>query len=399
MNRKGGYAMLKAQVFFRHMKQKSHSKNSTARRTISVSVIAMALLFGISAVIVPRVRADQFDDQINALEQQNDSVQGSLATLESQASSYQDAISKLQAQISALQAIIAQNIAQQVALQQQIDDNTAKLNQQKAMLSDDIKTMYVDGQPTTIEMLATSKNLSDFVDKEEYRTAVQNKIQDTLQSIRDLQKKLQDQKTNIDALLADQRSQQADQAAAQVKQAQMLAYNQQQQNDYNGQIKNNQSKIADLRAQQAILNARYNIGSFKTSPDHGGYPDVWNNAPQDSLIDAWGMYNRECVSYTAFKVHQAYTEGKTKRDMPYWGGIGNANQWDDNARAQGIPVDSTPTAGSVAISNAGAFGHAMWVEAVSADKTQIYVQQYNQQLDGQYSEGWRYTTGLVFLHF
>jgi len=37
----------------------------------------------------------------------------------------------------------------------------------------------------------------------------------------------------------------------------------------------------------------------------------------------------------------------------------------------------------------------MYVEAVNGD--QIYVQQYNQQLNGQYSEGWRLITGLVFI--
>jgi len=115
------------------------------------------------------------------------------------------------------------------------------------------------------------------------------------------------------------------------------------------------------------------------------------------MVDSWGMYNRECVSYTAYRVHQDFLLGKDSHDMPYWGGYGNANQWDDNARAEGIPVDNNPTPGSIAISNAGAFGHAMYVEAVNGNE--IYIQQYNQQLTGQYSEGWRYTTGLVFLHF
>ena len=79
------------------------------------------------------------------------------------------------------------------------------------------------------------------------------------------------------------------------------------------------------------------------------------------------------------------------------GGRGNANQWDDNARAMGLTVDNNPTPGSIAVSNSGFYGHTMYVEAVNGN--QIYVQQYNQQLNGQYSEGWRYTTGLVFIHF
>jgi peptidoglycan DL-endopeptidase CwlO len=362
-------------------------------------MLTMATILSVGLTIAPTARADQFDQQIAQLQQQNAASQNTLSGLQAQASSYQDAISRLQAQINDLQQKINDNLSQQAALQQQITDNQNKLDQEKAVLGSDIKAMYVDGQPTTLEMLASSGNLSDFVDKEQYRTDVQNKIQLTLQTINTLQAELQKQKLAVDQLLLDQRTQQSQQTSARAQQSQMLSFNQTQQGQYNQQIADNQSKIGDLRKQQAILNARYNIGKFTTSPDHGGYPDAWNNAPQDSMVDPWGMFNRECVSFTAFKVHQAYLAGKTNRDMPYWGGFGNANQWDDNARAEGIPVDSNPTPGSVAISNAGFYGHAMWVEAVSADKSQIYVQQYNQQLDGQYSEGWRYTTSLQFIHF
>lgn len=133
----------------------------------------------------------------------------------------------------------------------------------------------------------------------------------------------------------------------------------------------------------------------------GGYPAKWCEVPMDSVIDSWGMYNRENVSYSAFKAHMDYLAGRNSRDMPYWGGVGNANQWDDNARAAGIPVDETPTPGSIAVSNAGVYGHTMYVEQVGTINGQqaIYVSQYSANFDGRYSEGWRYTTGLVFIHF
>ncbi|HUC90210.1 MAG TPA: CHAP domain-containing protein [Patescibacteria group bacterium] len=379
------------------MKQTNSHKNKILSKITVVPALAIAAVVLAAAVIVPNARADQFDEQIRALQQLNSQAQGSLDGLQSQASSYQDAISKLQAQINALQQLINANINQQTQLQSQIDANKAELAKQKNFLATGIKTMYVDGQPSTIEMLASSDNLGDFVDKQEYRTAVNNKIQTTLKKIRDLQQQLDKQKTEIDQLLKDQRSQQANLDSSRSQQTQMLSYNESQQSAYNQQISSNQSKIGDLRKQQAILNAKYNIGNMKGDPGNGGYPSVWANAPQDSMIDSWGMYNRECVSYTAFRVHQDYLSGKNNRDMPYWGGVGNANQWDENARASGITVDNNPTPGSIAISNSGYFGHAMYVEAVSGNT--IYVQQYNANLNGQYSEGWRYTTSLVFLHF
>jgi len=379
------------------------NKNKTGRsvlkrlRTTPFLVVASLLTVGI-AVATPLVaRADQFDDQINALRQQSAAAQSNLNNLQAQASSYQDAINILQGQINAIQTAIAANEAQQAQLQQQIDEDQQEIDRQKAILANDLKTTYLNGQITPVEMLATSSSLSDYIDKQEAYSVIQDKIQATVQQITDLQQKLKKQKAEVDQLLTSEKAQNDQLAVDKAKQDELLSYNESQQADYNNQIASNSSKIADLRRQQAILNAQYNIGNFRGDPGNGGYPSAWANAPQDSMIDDWGMYNRECVSYTAFMVHQDYLAGKNTYDMPWWGGVGNANQWDDNARADGIPVDYNPTPGSIAISNAGFYGHAMYVAAVNGNE--IYVQQFNAQLNGTYSEGWRYTTGLVFIHF
>jgi surface antigen len=123
----------------------------------------------------------------------------------------------------------------------------------------------------------------------------------------------------------------------------------------------------------------------------GGYPQQWCSAPKDSIVDSWGMYNRESVSYTAFKV------ASSGRTMPYWGGHGNANQWPSSAQAAGIPVDGVPKAGDVAISMAGPYGHAMYVEGVSGSK--IFVSQYDYSGNGEYSTMTISAAGLYFIHF
>jgi surface antigen/peptidoglycan hydrolase CwlO-like protein len=395
--------MFKAQVFYKNMKQKHKQQHKKiAHRITSIPVLTVTAVFVMAMLIVPNVvhvRADQFDDQIKTLQSQNSQAQNSLTDLQSQATSYQDTINKLQAQISGLQDAINKNIAEQDRLSGEIQQGKDELARQKGLLAEDIKTMYVDGEPTTIEMLASSGSLSDFVDKEEYRTAVQNKIQDTLQTIQELQKKLELQKKEVDGLLRDQQKQQSELAGAKAQQDQLLSYNQGQQAEYNSQIKDNQSKIAGLRSQQAAENARLFAGANvilggSCDVSHGDtYPTPWCNSGQDSMIDYWGMYNRECVSYTAWKVHES------GRYMPYWGGIGNANQWDDNARNSGIPVDSTPRAGDVAIKNSMPYGHAMYVESVNGNGT-INISQYNADYQGHFSRVYNMNpAGLVFVHF
>jgi surface antigen len=385
--------------------KKKHIKTSTKTFMSRTGRISAAMALSVLVLLgatMQGVKADQFDEQINALRNENNAAQNNVNALQSQANSYQDAVNRLQSQIDAVLVQIAANQAEQAQLQQEITEKQAEIDQQRTLLGEGIKAMYVDGQISTIEMLATSNNLSEFVDKEEYRNAVQKNIQDSLAKIARLQNELKQKKVQIDQLLESQKAQEAQLAADRQQQSDMLAYTQAQKNAFNTQISSNSSKIADLKRQQIIANSRYSIGPAGTGVAcGGGYPAKWCEVGQDTVIDSWGMYNRECVSYTAFKVHMDFQSGRNSRDMPYWGGVGNANQWDENAQRAGIPVDSNPTPGSIAVSNAGYYGHVMYVEQVGTINGQqaIYISQYNAQLDGRYSEGWRYTTGLVFIHF
>jgi len=364
-------------------------------RAVICGLLLVSLISAAAAV-----HADQYDAQINALRQQNAQAQGVLNGLSSEASSYQDTINKLQTEINAVQTQITANEAQQALLQQQIVEAQNNIKLHKKYLGQDIKSMYIDGSLSTIEQLATSKSLSDYVDKEEYRIAAQNKINKTIKQIAALQTQLQKKKSELDTLVDSQKAQQAQLANARSQQQELLSYNQGQQAAYNSQIKSNTSKIGELRRAQIAANSRFSGGAPGSGPAcGGGYPAIWCEIPMDSVIDAWGMYNRECVSYAAFKVHQDYLAGRNNRDMPYWGGIGNANQWDNNAYAYGIPVDNNPTPGAIAVSNSGFYGHVMYVESVNGDGT-FNISQYNANLDGRYSTRNNVSrAGLVFIHF
>lgn len=363
------------------------------RKQVSLFVVALALAFTGSIMPIWKqvVQADQYQDQINQLNAENANTRGLVNDLQSQASSYQDAISKLQEQINGLQASINSNVAKQTELQSQIDIAQAEIDKQRSHLASDIKAMYVDGTPDTLEMLATSKNLSEFVDKQEYRSRVQSKIQDTMATIAELQKQLQSQKVQIEVLIKEQQTQQAMLDSDRAKQQEMLSYNQGQQAGFNAQISANTQKVGELRKAQAEAIRRMGGSAVLGDTGDNTYPAKWKAAPLDAYVDNWGMYTRECVSYTAWKVYEAYG------NMPYWGGIGNANEWVRNARNYGVPTSSTPRPGTVGISLAGTYGHAVWVEAV--DGNSVIVSEYNYDWAGNYRK-WRYPTStFTYLYF
>lgn len=357
---------------------------SLSTRLKVIAVLAVLVVAGSGTSIV---RADSYSTKIKALQAQNGHTQDRLDDLGAQASNYQDAISQLSAQIASVQRGIAANQARQAKLQKEILQKQAEIARERVVLGDVLRSMYVDGQMTTIEMLATSDSLSDYVDKEEYRNSVQGKIQSALADIAALQKQLEGQKMQVEQLIIDQKNEQAQLAANKRKKAAMLSYNQHQQANFNQQLKANRAKIIKLQAEQAAAQAAYgrqhHITYYGTA-GNGGYPSIWANATQDTLVDDWGMLNRECVSYVAWKV------AATGHYMPHWGGDyanhagGNAYAWIENANIDHIHRTGSPPSSwrsGVAVvwdqyDGVGPVGHVAYLEAVNSDGS-IEVSQYN----------------------
>lgn len=349
------------------------------------------------------VQADQFQEKINALRDQNEIKKDKNDELGAHASSLDDAINKLQGQIDAKQRIIDQHQAQVEKLKREIIAAQKELDKQKRILGETIKTIYVEGDITTLEMLATSKNLSDFFDKQQYRESVRTKVKETLDQITQLKLDLSTRKEKTEKLIAEQKDLQEELLGQRSEKNRLLALTKSEQAALDRQIRANNKRISKLQAEQAAANARLFAGSGATLVPGDGrntYPNPWRSAAMNRYIDNWGMYSRQCVSYAAWKV------AESGRHMPRWGGNysngyqgGNANKWDDNARRAGIPVNTTPKPGSVAVAHIGFYGHVMYVESVNSNGT-INISQYNASWDGRYSEVYNLSTsGLVFIHF
>lgn len=380
----------------------SYTKKSYKINRTTIVTFLLVGVMSVSMVLPKYVLADQYQDQINAIQAQNNQIEAQRGILSVEASSLSDAISKLQAQIDAVQNRINQLSADIDNLKKQIHEAEIELAKQKALLGESIKAMYVSGEISTVEMLATSKDLSDFFDKQQYQESVRSKIKNALDKVTQLKLDLATKKEMVEKSLAEQKSLQSQLASQKAEKDRVLALNQDQQGQLQSEIQANNQRMSQLRAEQAAAYAAYarknGSGYGIGEPGNGGYPSIWANSPQDTMIDDWGMYNRECVSYTAWKV------ASTGRYMPYWGGIGNAYEWPGNARAAGIPVSSTPSVGSIAVwgsnDGLGFLGHVAYVEVVNGDGS-IEVSQYN-FVHGQFSRmhvSASEVSRLEFIHF
>ena len=325
--------------------------------------------------------------QARALQEQINANNAKVVELKKQAATLETKLAEINAQIAQINAQIQLTSVKIAELEQKLKETQAELERQKALLKANMRILYKKQGASTVELLAGSDTFSDFFNEQEYLDKIKDSIQDSTKRIIELKDQIEKQKAQQQQLLEAQKGQKDQLSAKQNEQHALLVAT-------NGQAQNFAAAADELRKQQAAINAQLAVTGSVDYTATSSYPwagyEPWSF--NGCTVDPWGMCVRQCVSYTAWKVAQS------GRNMPYWGGHGNANQWDDNARVDGIPVDSNPRAGDVAVSNGGFYGHVMYVEYVLPDG-RIHVSQYNYELQGRYSEMTIYPGSLVFIHF
>jgi peptidoglycan DL-endopeptidase CwlO len=396
-------------VRLRPIKKLNITNTIKAHRTkqIIFTALVISVLIG-SSITTAVVGAQSLQGQIDQLKSVNGEKQNEHANLELKARNISEEIKQLEENIASTEAAIQKNRRESQITQARIETLSQEIEEQIVLLGINIRQMYLDDQMTTLEKLASSKNLSDFVDKEQYRLAIQANIKESTEKIEQLKNDQVKHKSKIDNLLEDQEEMRKLNEERKGEQTRLLSLNKQQRDQRAKDVEKNNTRIQELQRQQAIENARHFVsrsngsgGSSGSNDGGGGFTHVGGvgrNYPYtnvhfpNAIADPWGMFMRQCVSYTAWRVAQS------GRHMPHWGGIGHANQWPGNARRAGIPVDSTPRVGSVAVSMDGPYGHTMYVEAIHRNGN-ITISDFNANWDGRYGEGVRTTAGLQFIHF
>jgi len=390
--------------------------STTTPASISLStkflliVSCVLVMVAVPLQISQRAFADRYDDQINALQQQIDSYNAEAAKLNAQAKTLQSALSELNNQAAAIQAQIDLSQAKYDKLVAQIADTEKKIKDNQDALGTTIADMYVDDKITPIEMLASSKNIGEYMDKQEYRSSVSNQLTNTISTIKTLKSQLVKQQSDVKVVLDQQKAQKASLVAKQQQQQGLLDQTQGQEAAYQQLVASNNQKLSDVASQQRayyqqILNGGGSggsgvYGSFSYSNwsgnqgCSGGYPYC---GPQDSGIDPWGLYNRECVSYVAWALSARF--GKY---VGNFSGQGNAYEWVWSAPAfSGATRVYNPQPGdAVILPQSGGFaplGHLMIVESVSGSR--MHVSQFNFYGTGEYSTMDVENSGVVLMRF
>lgn len=403
------------------MKQRSTTLVTSGFLT-KFALVGAAVLMSIATplAMMPRAHADMYDDQINALQSKVNQYKQQAGALQVQIGSLQAAVNELEVQKNIIQTQIDLNQAKYEQLQQQIKDTEKKIADNKAALGEILADIKVGDSITPLEMLASSNNVAEYVDKQSYRSSASDNLKSMIDKIKQLKIDLDKAKADTEKVLADQNVQKNALIANQQQQQTLLDQTKGEEAAYQSLIGAAQQQMSDASARQAAYYRSLQsspgggsagvVGSFQYTNWSGnqgscgggyGYSSVqgrnYCSYGHDAIVDEWQLYNRECVSYVAWALQ--YKFGKHVNGFR---GQGNAMDWPNSAPAYSgaVRVYNPQPGDAVILPASGGFapiGHAMIVESVSGDW--MHVSQYNFYGTGEFSTMDVKNSGVVLLRF
>lgn len=359
-----------------------------------VALLAVVIIVTASFMWVNRpVSADQYDDKIRALQADMSRYQAESNRLNAEATTLANALAQITNEKNALQAQVNLSQNQYDQLLIKIAETEKQIADNQNALGSTLASLYVDDDISPIEMLASSKDISEFLNKQEFRNSIKKELSTTINRVRDLKTQLTTQKTEVETVLATQKTARDTLVAKESEQANLVAQTRNDEAAYQGLIQSSAKQIAEARATQAALTKRtvstggYNLLSsgllpaYVTAEAYG----MWNNSncAMSGYMSTGGVKNlspsgkdgrgygcRQCASYVAWKINQ---------EKGYWPSWGNASSFG----SQG--TSTSPKAGTVAVLYDGGPGHVAWVETdpyISTigqlrGKSVIQISQYN----------------------
>ncbi|GEM_PF-1295812 len=355
----------------RQYKESQKAKKSMFKRMIKPSLVLVLFVYTICATFSYPMPT-KADSNVDQLLQQNQQYQQQLNSLYAQQNSLANQIAIANTQAAAIQSQINLTSAQLQDVNNQIDKTNqditaaqANLDKQKVLLGEYIKTMYVNSQTSQIELILTSSSFSDFVDQSQYLDSMTQQVQNTTNQIESLKKDLDSKKKDlltqqdkINSLLASQTDQKSALNAQNDQTSSLLAQSKNSAAAVSGQIAKNNSQLNILRAIASgntggVINGNLivvNQSFFVNGVEHsyesqrmygqGAYIQGNSNA-DDNFID---MYNSGCLvtslamAYGETPAQEAARHRFSYSYMEDSGGSAISSSAADSLLANGSPV-------------------------------------------------------------
>jgi peptidoglycan DL-endopeptidase CwlO len=359
----------------------------TKLKTYSICAIATVVAVGAMATpfLLPATSAaatlGELREKTNRLEKQIKQANQRAENLNRRGDSLQTVIASLDAKIAKATTQIQLTQTKIAKLEKELEVKEKELDRQKELLKASMRALYKRSDASTVELLVGSDSFSEFIDEQVYLERLKLGIQDSATRVIELKQQIEAQKTEQENLKEQQEAQRALVLKAKHEQAVLLAETRGQESAYRARsasLQKQQAKLlSEIVARSRVLSG-VGTGSYPWASYKGKKWTHEGSCYYGNDIDPWGYCYRQCTSFAAWRL---YSAGK-KPPKSY----GNAENWDNAAKADGYKTSSKPKVGAIAVWN-GVEGHVAYVEEVFGNG-EVRISEYNAvpPLGGKYSQ-------------
>ena len=165
-----------------------------------VPVLVLSLVF--SAVLMPGKSAFAdyaicTSDACKAAQEAENALRQKASEAVNEAQTVEGEIAKLNAEIDAIQANIDTSVAMVNDLKEQIKQTEERLDEQETGLASLLVQMHFDHDTDPISILASSKSLSDYAEKQARTENIKTQIAAGIETIKELKADLEGQKADV----------------------------------------------------------------------------------------------------------------------------------------------------------------------------------------------------------
>lgn len=215
--------------------------------------LTQILLITTLLLLPATVFAQSLQDQINALNAEIAKNQSTLNEVSHAANTLQAKVNAINAEIAQLENQIALANLQIEQTNQEIEEAKAKLQKQKNIMYENARVLYKQGDVSTLEILASSGNFSEFVDRQQYLENVKENVNKAAHEVVALKDQLEKKVAELKTFIQGQEVQKSIVASKRDEQANLLAQTRGEEAKYQGLVSSLQAQ--KNKAEQQLLSS------------------------------------------------------------------------------------------------------------------------------------------------
>ena len=204
-----------------------------------VSTISIVGFGGAQSIEDLRDETQQLEEEIERSNQRAEEMADKAITLQSVIAGYDAEIRKANEQINSINAEIQR-------LEGELEQAQKDLDRQKEILRVSMRSLYVRGDASTIELLAASDSFAEFIDEQEYLERLKTAMQDSTNEIIALQEQMEEQKDEQESLLEQEQAVRRSLADARAEREQLLSDTRGQEARFREQVEQLQEKRKEV---------------------------------------------------------------------------------------------------------------------------------------------------------